>query len=563
MESGTIVIVGGVAGGASAATRARRMNENAEIILLERDEHVSFANCGLPYHIGGEIEDRNRLLVATPDFLRQRFRIDVRVSQEVISIDRTAKTVTVQPVAGEDAYLIPYDKLILSPGARPIVPPIPGIDAENVVTLRNLADMDRIKAAVDVGGLSQAVVVGSGFIGLEMVEQLVRREVKTSLIELQNHVLPMMDAEMTEPIGEELKKNGVDLYLGSGLESIQTNSEGAAVSAKLSNGEQIQGDLFILGIGVQPNVELAKEAGLTIGGSGGIATNEFLQTSDPNIYAVGDAVEYQYGPTGQPSRIAMAGPANRAGRLAGEHAATGSSGPMQPVYGTSIIRVFGLTAGFSGLTGGLATRLGVPCCHAIVLAKNHAGYYPGAEMMTLKLSYSPGDGRVLGVQVVGGDGCDKRIDVVATAMHFGADVRGLAGVDLAYAPPFGSAKDPIHLAAFVACNQLDGIESFCSPDADLTERTVLDVRTLSEVKAKPLAGAHSVIHIPVDELRDRLGEIEPPQGHDSLVITCAVGIRGHLATRLLTQKGFKVENLSGGATVRSRAWKFTSQNENG
>ena len=550
----TIVIVGGVAGGASAATRARRMNEHAEIILIEKDDHVSFANCGLPYHIGGEIAERAKLLVATPEFLRKRFRIDVRVAQEVTEIDRERKEVAIQQRESLESYRLAYDKLILSPGASPIIPPIPGVDADNVLTLRNLADMDRIKAYVDSGKLKRAIVVGSGFIGLEMVEQLVRREVETALVELQSHVLPMMDPEMTEPIKAELVSHGVELYLGTSVESITTDENGLACGVKLSDGSQLEGDLVILGIGVRSNSQLAVSANLETGRSGAIVTNNLMQTSDPDIYAVGDAVEYIYGPTGEPARIAMAGPANRAGRLAGQHAAVDDAEPMQEVWGTAIVRVFGISAGFTGLTGSLADRLGVESAHATVVAKNHAGYFPGSEMMTLKLSYSPENGRVLGCQVVGGEGCDKRLDVVATAMHFGGDVRRLAGVDLAYAPPFGSAKDPVHLASFVASNALDGIESFCDAGADLSGRKVLDVRTLSEVESKPFAGVDSVIHIPVDELRDRIIELGEPSDGDPWVITCAVGIRGHIAARILTQHGFRVQNLSGGATVRQRAW---------
>ena len=554
VEKRTIVIVGGVAGGASAATRARRMSEHAEIILIEKDDHVSFANCGLPYHIGGEIADRDQLLVATPEFLRKRFRIDIRVAQEVTAIDRDNKQVVIQKRGKQESYRLEYDKLILSPGSSPIVPPISGVDAANVLTLRNLADMDRIKKIVDAGNLKRAIVVGSGFIGLEMVEQLVRREVRTSLVELQDYVLPVMDREMTEPIKAELARHGVELHLGAGVEAISTDESGLACGVTLSNGTQIEGDLLILGIGVRSNSQLAVDADLEIGRSGAIVTNQWMQTSDPDIYAVGDAVEYTYGPTGVPARIAMAGPANRAGRLAGQHAAVDQAEPMQEVWGTSIVRVFGVSAGFTGLTGTVADRLGVVSSHATVVAKNHAGYFPGAEMMTLKLSYCPDTGRVLGCQVVGGDGCDKRLDVVATAMHFGGDVRRLSGVDLAYAPPFGSAKDPVHLAAFVASNALDGIESFCDAGADLSSRRVLDVRTLPEVESKPLAGVDTVIHIPVDELRDRIAELGNPAEGDPWVITCAVGIRGHIAARILTQHGFRVENLSGGATVRQRAW---------
>lgn len=545
-----IAIVGGVAGGASAATRARRMNENAEIILFEKDEHVSFANCGLPYHIGEEIPDRNDLLVATPEFLDQRFRIDVRVRQEVRSIDRERKVITVRRTDDESVYEQKYDKLILAPGASPVVPPLEGADAPNVLTLRNLRDMDRIKAIVDRNSTQHALVIGAGFIGLEMVEQLVWRTIPTTLVELQPQVLPLLDAEMAMPIEQELRDHDVTLHLGTGLDSIVTSEEGNAVAAVLSDGTRIDTDLIILGIGVRPNVSLAQDADLTIGDSGGIATNDFMQTSDPDIYAVGDAAEYPYAPTDSRMRIALAGPANRAGRLAGEHAATGHSQAMAPVMGTSIVRVFTTTAAMTGLSVALAARMNVAAKSVVIVAKHHAGYFPGAEFLTLKLVYAPDDGKILGAQIIGAEGVDKRIDVIATAMHFGGTVRDLAGVDLAYAPPFGSAKDPVHMAAFVAGNQLDETEFLMESAADLEGWQVVDVRTTAEVEKTPLHGAADAIHIPVDELRNRIDELDRSK---PTVVSCAVGVRGHLASRILSQNGFNVANLSGGATVRNRA----------
>ena len=552
MERLTILIVGGVAGGASAATRARRMNENAEIILIEKDDHVSFANCGLPYHIGEEIPRRESLLVATPEFLEKRFRLDVRVAQEVISIDRDTKTVSIRRRDSGEIYSQPYDKLILAPGASPIVPPMPGGDARNVLTLRNLTDTDRIKGFVDSAAIKRAVVVGAGFIGLEMVEQLVHRGVDTSLVELRPQVLPLMDPEMARPLEEELVRHGVTVHLGKSLTEVIVGDDGLATAVKLSDGKPVETDLVIVGIGVRPNVALAVDCGLEIGRGGGIATNDRMQTSDLDIYAVGDAVEYMYGPTEKPMRIALAGPANRAGRLAGQHAATGQSPAMQSVLGTSIVRVFGVTAAVTGLTEGLAQRMEIANRNVTIVGNHHAGYYPGAEPMTLKLTYAPEDGRVLGAQCVGGQGVDKRIDVIATAMHFKATVQALAGVDLAYAPPFGSAKDPVHMAAFVACNQLDGIEQLCKAGDSLEGKLVVDVRTKPEVEREPLEGVERVIHIPVDELRDRLGELNP---REPLIVTCGVGVRGHIASRILQQHGFDVQNLSGGVTVHNRAWR--------
>ncbi len=557
-ERRTIVIVGGVAGGASAATRARRMNEHANIILIEKNEHVSFANCGMPYFIGGEIENRDQLMVATSDFLRRRFLIDVRVKEKAVQINRARKTLTVEKRNGE-SYELPYDRLILSPGARAVVPMLPGTNAANVLTLRNLDDMDRIKSQLEQGQVRSAIVVGSGFIGLEVVEQLVACRVKTTLIERSISVLPMMDCEMTDPIREELEKYEVDLHLGAMIESITLDAEGRAVSVRLNSGKEIAPDLVVFGIGVRSNSELAGEAGLELGPTGAIRTNRFMQTSDPSIYAVGDAAEYTYGPTGESERIAMAGPANRSGRIAGQHAATDESEPMHHVQGTAIVRIFGLTVGFTGLTAVTANAKGIDCLHATILAKDHAGYYPGAELMTIKLTYQPDSGRILGAQVIGGRGCDKRLDVIATAMHFGGDVRQLTGVDLAYAPPYGSAKDPIHMAAFVATNQLDGIEILRDADANLLNRKVLDVRTSAEVTARPLAGVREITHIPIDELRERITELGDPVDGESWVIACAVGIRGHLAARILSQNGYQCENLSGGATVRRRAWNARQQ----
>lgn len=549
-----IVIVGGVAGGASAATRARRCNEHAQITLLEKDEYVSFANCGLPYHIGGEIADRAKLLVATRELLERRFRLNVLPHHEVISIDRQNKTVSVKKGADGSEFALPYDKLILSPGASPLVPPMEGIHAEGVFTLRNIADMDRICAAVAKSSGKTAIVVGAGFIGLEMVEQLARREFRVSLAELQSQVLPPMDPEMAAPLQDELRERGIDLFLGDGIRRILTDTDPAAaetaIGIELNSGKVIRGDLVILGLGVRPNTALAVDAGLRIGRTGGIVTNQFQQTSDPDIYAAGDACEYVFGPTSELMRVPLAGPANRAGRTAGEHAATGQSAPSAPVFGTAIVRVFELTAATTGLSAKSARRAGIDFRSVTIVAGQHAGYFPGASPITLKLLYAPITGRILGAQAVGRDGADKRIDVIATAMAFGATVRDLCGLDLAYAPPYGSAKDPVHLAAFTACNQLDGLGDLLDADADLTGLQVVDVRTSGEVQKSPLAGCPHAVNIPVDELRTRLSELDPQL---PTVVSCGVGLRGHVAQRILRQHGFdNVTNLSGGATVRRR-----------
>ncbi len=546
-----IAIVGGVAGGASAATRARRMNEDAEIILFEKDEYVSFANCGLPYYIGGEIEQRAKLLVATAEFLKRRFRLDVRTRQEVQRIDRKSKSLTVLDHETGESYEQQYDKLILAPGAVPVVPPLHGVDARNVFSLRNMADTDAVKLATEACKSKQAVVVGAGFIGLEMVEQLVELGFETSLAELQPQILPLMDPEMVKPLEETLRQHEVSLHLGDGIKQVLTDNSGAAFGVELQSGATVLGELVILGLGVRPNSKLAADAGLEIGVDGGIATGQYMQTNDPDIYAVGDAAQYTYGPTGQPMRVALAGPANRAGRLAGEHAATGESMAAAPVLGTSIVRVFDHSAGMTGLTAKSADQLGITASSVTIVANDHAGYFPGATPITLKLTFCPQSGKILGAQAVGANGVDKRIDVIATAMGLNGTVRDLAGLDLAYAPPFGSAKDPVHLAAFAACNQLDGFETFLPTDADLDGKQVIDVRTTGEVAKAPLAGAQQAVNIPVDDLRDRLGELDPAA---ETVVSCGVGLRAHVAARILLQSGFSdVKNLTGGSTVRNRA----------
>ena len=551
MGSGTrIVIVGGVAGGASAATRARRVNEDAEIVLLEKDHDVSFANCGLPYYIGGEIEERDALLVTTPEQLWRRFRIDVRVRHEAQSIERRRRTVSVLERDTGRRYEEPYDKLVLATGAEPILPPIAGTDAANVFTLRNLEDTDRIKDAVGGGPLRRAVVVGAGFIGLEVVEQLLELGVPTSLVELQGQVLPPLDPEMARPLEGALLGEGVDLRLGTGIAGIEATA-GRATAVRLDDGARIEADLVLLGVGVRPSIALAQEAGLELGEGGGVRTNEFQQTSDPAIYAVGDSTEVCFAPTGEALRVPLAGPANRAGRIAGEHAASGRAAPMRPVLGTAIVRCLGQSAGLTGLTRKQAERAGIPWASVTVVAGHHAGYYPGAKPLTLKLLYAPEHGRVLGAQCVGSEGVDKRLDVVATSLAFGASVRDLAGLDLAYAPPFGSAKDPVHMAAFAACNDLDGLVRFLQSDADLSGFQVLDVRAPDEIAARPLPGAPKVVAIPLDELRDRLDELDPSL---PTVTSCASGQRAYVAARILMQRGFReVYDLTGSVTLRSRA----------
>lgn len=547
-ESPRILIVGGVAGGASAATRARRMNERAKIVLFEKDAHVSFANCGLPYHLGGEIADREKLLVAKPERFRDRFGIDVRTLHEVTSVDPAAHTIEVLDRRTGRTSRERYDKLILAPGASPVVPPVPGARARGVFTLRNLDDLDRIVAALPAA--RRAVVVGGGFIGLEGAEQLRRRGLDVTVVELQPQVLPLLDPEMAEPLHRELETHGVRLALGRGLASVEER-DGAAAAVVLTDGTRIEADLVLLGIGVRPNVKLAADAGIALGASGGIATDAHMRTSNPDVYAVGDAAEYAYGPTGARMRVALAGPANRTGRLAGEHAATGDAPEAPAAWGTSIVRVFERAAGITGLSLRAALRAGLDARAVHVTANHHAGYFPGAEAMTLKLVYEAGTGRLLGAQAVGGAGVDKRLDVLATSLHHGGTVHDLARLDLAYAPPFGSAKDPVHLAAFAAENDITGVARLVPPDTDLAAFQVVDVRTPEECAALPLAAAPHAVNVPVDELRARLGELDPAR---PTVVVCQTGVRAHVAARILAQHGFRdIVNLSGAAVVRDFA----------
>lgn len=543
----TIVIVGGVAGGASAATRARRCNEDARIIMYEKDEHVSFANCGLPYYIGDEITERSKLLVATPELFEQRFNIEVHTQHEVVAVHRDAKVVSVKRLATGETFDQSYDRLILAPGATPIRPAMEGVDAPNVFTLRNLVDADRIREFVEKHKPKRAAVVGAGFIGLEMVEQLKRAGVQTALIELMPQVLPPLDPEMAHIIQAELEREGVEVHLGDGIAGLQTGGwRGSGV--KLDSGNVIKAELIILGIGVRPATRLAAEAGLELGKMGGITVNRHMQTSDPWIYAVGDAVEYLYGPTNSPARIALAGPANRAGRIAGQHAAIDDADEMAPVYGTSIVRVFEQAAAMTGLSTKLARKFGKETRSVFVTAKHHAGYFPGGRELIVKLIYAPDTGKVLGAQAVGPEGADKRIDVVATLMRFGGTVRDLAGLDLAYAPPYGSAKDPLHLAAFAACNDLDGITNFAQIDATLEGKQVVDVRGKSELGAGIISGSK---HIPVDELRSRLDELDAGK---PTVTVCRSGQRAHIAARILHGHGFdQVQDLTGGMLMHAHA----------
>jgi len=535
-----LVIVGGVAGGASAAARARRLSEAAEIVLIERGPDVSFANCGLPYHIGGAIPDRAKLLVVSVEQLRTRLRLDVRARSSVERIDRAAKTVRIREVDTGHEYDESFDKLILAPGAAPLRPPITGIDLPGVFTLRNLPDMDRIKAAVD-GGAKQAVIIGAGFIGLELVENFVERGVQTTVVELQDQVLPPLDKEMTAPIVDALAARGVTLILQDSAEAFTQSADG--LSVRLKSGRELPAGLVVLGVGVRPENKLAVDAGLDVGPRGGIKVDEHLRTSDPDIYAVGDAIETRDAISGAPVQVPLAGPANRQGRIAADNV-FGRPSKFRGTQGTAIVGLFDRAAALTGATEKALRARNVPYRAVTIHPVNHAGYYPGAEGMTLKVLFAPDTGRVLGAQAVGGAGVDKRVDVLATAIQAGMTVYDLEEVELAYAPQFGSAKDPVNMAGFVAAGLLRGdhpqIDAPALAALAESQRTLVDVRTHKEFAVGHIPGA---TNIPVDELRERLGEV--PRDRE-VIAYCQVGMRGYLATRVLKQAGFDVRNLSGG-----------------
>lgn len=535
-----LLIIGGVAGGASAATRARRLSEAAQIVLFERGPDVSFASCGLPYYIGGAIADRQKLLVTMPERLRQRFAIDVRLHSDVEAIDRSRKIIRVRDWATQQTYEEAYDKLILAPGAAPLRPPLPGLDLPGIHTLRHLQDMDRIKAAIDQGA-RRAIVIGAGFIGLELVENLVQRQVETALVELQDQILPPFDKEMTTPLMQVLRDQGVQLYLGQSAERFEACPAGIKVTLK--SGQTLEAPLVLLGVGVRPENALATAAGLEVGPRGGIRVNQQMQTSDPDIYAVGDAIESRDFLTGDPAQLALAGPANRQGRLAAEHALRQRPVCFRGYQGTAIVGCFGRVAAMTGASEKSLRRGQRPFRAVYLHPGHHASYYPGAEVMTIKLLFAPDDGKLLGAQIVGGAGVDKRIDVLSMALQGGMTVYDLEEAELAYAPQFGSAKDPINMAGFVAAGLLRGDQPQITAAELLTLQSkplILDVRTKDEFDKDHIPGAQ---HIPIDELR-AIGKTLPK---DQLVVTyCHVGYRGYLATRILLQQGYQVRNLSGG-----------------
>lgn len=543
-----ILIVGGVAGGASAAARARRLSETAEIVMFERGEFVSFANCGLPYHIGGDIQDRSALLLQTPQSFKRRFNVDVRVFHDVIHIDKAGKTLLVRNLLTGEERRESYDQLLLSPGAAPIRPPFPGIDSPGVHTLRNMPDMDRILAALQRDDPRHVTVVGGGFIGLEMMEALHQRKLDVTLLELSDQVMAPVDKEMANMLHARIREEGIDLRLRTGLSAIERLDGQPAQKAStglrltLSDGTRLDTGLLILAIGVKPETLLAAKAGLELGPRGGIKVDAGMRTSDPFIYAVGDAVEETDFVTGESVLIPLAGPANRQGRIAADNM-LGRAETYKKTQGTAICKLFDLAVASTGLNEKRLLQLGLPFEKAYVHPGSHAGYYPGAHPVSLKLLFAP-DGKIYGAQAIGKDGVDKRIDVLAVAQRAGLSVFDLQDLELTYAPPFGSAKDVINMAGFVASNHLKGDTLLCHAaevQARHPHQQVLDVRNGPELdKLGRIPGA---LHIPLDELRGRLHELPKEK---ELLISCQVGLRGHVACRLLSQHGFKVKNLSGG-----------------
>jgi NADPH-dependent 2,4-dienoyl-CoA reductase/sulfur reductase-like enzyme/rhodanese-related sulfurtransferase len=542
-----LVIVGGVAGGASAAARARRLDEHAEIVILERGPDLSFANCGLPYYLGGEIQQRGKLLVTPLERLRVRYKLDARPHSAVLRIDRAAKEVVVRDRATGREYTERYDKLILSPGAKPRVPEIPGGDLPGVFTLRTLEDTDRIFARLQ--DVQHAVLMGGGFISLEVAENLARRSIGVTLVERNPQVLMPFDAEMTTPIVQALRAKGIELILGSRVTAIEQEN-GGTMRARLADGSSRSCGLVLAGIGVEPETHLAADAGLELGVRGAIRVNRHMQSSDPDIYAAGDAVEIQDTITGQNGVVPLGGPANRQGRIAADHI-FGRSLTYRGTQGTAIVRVFDLTAACTGASEKTLKRCNIPHRAAYLHPANHAGYYPGAQQMSLKVLFDPTDGRVLGAQAVGGDGVDKRIDVLAMAIQGKMTVYDLEEAELCYAPPYGSAKDPVNMAGFLCSGILRGDQ----PQVTVSElveqqksgriQAVVDVRGADEFARGHLPGA---VNIPVDELRGRLAEVPP----GLIAVNCQVGMRGYLATRILMAAKRDVVNLSGGY----QAWQL-------
>lgn len=551
-----IIIIGGVAGGATTAARIRRMDETAEIILLEKGKYISYANCGLPYYIGGVIAEREKLFVQTPEAFSVRFRVDVRTENEVIFIDRKRKTVTVR-LSSEDTYEESYDKLLISTGATPVKPPLPGIDSEGIFTLRNVKDTDRIKEYANQHAPRRAVVIGAGFIGLEMAENLHALGAKVSIVEMANQVMTPIDFSMASLVHQHLMDKGINLYLEQAVASFEKT--GREIKVVFKDGQSIPADIVILSIGVRPETTLARAAGLVIGEAGGISVNDYLQTSDESIYAIGDAIEYRHPITGKPWLNYLAGPANRQGRIVADNI-LGAKISYEGAIGTSIAKVFDLTVATTGLPGKRLRQAEIAYASSTTHSSSHASYYPDATQMSIKITFDKETGKLYGAQIVGYDGVDKRIDEFALVIKHQGSIYDLMKLEQAYAPPFSSAKDPVAIAGYVAEDILTGT---VKPvywrdlrDIRLEHEFLLDVRTPDEFSLGSLPGA---INIPLDEIRDRIDEIPKDK---PVYVFCAVGLRGYLAYRILVQHGYdKVRNLSGGLKIYKAATAPIIRNE--
>ncbi len=539
MNPKRVLVVGGVAGGASCAARLRRLDERCEITVFDRGPHVSFANCGLPYFVGNVIADEGKLLVASAGLFRDRFRIEVRTDTEAVAIDRARRVLTVRDLKTGTSREEPYDALVLAPGASPVKPPLPGIDLPGVFAVRSIPDTRRIRAWMDERVARRAVVIGGGFIGLEMAENLVHRGLHVTVLEKLTQVMPPLDPEMAEPVAAHLRAKGVTLVLGDGLSSIE--DRGGSLDVLTESGAALAADLVILAIGVRPETSLARDAGLAIGPRGGIVVDRTMRTGDPAIWAVGDAIEVHDVVTGQEVVMPLAGPANRQGRIAAESIA-GRETSFRGVQATAVVGVMGMTAASTGASEKGLRRAGVTGFEKVYLHPgHHAGYYPGSRPIHLKLLFSVPDGRVLGAQAVGFEGVEKRIDVIATAMQFGGTVFDLAEAELCYAPQYGAAKDPVNLAGMIASNVLCGDMPLAAWEGlATTGALVIDVREAEEFAAGAIEGA---INVPLSQLRRRFGEL--PRDRE-LQVCCGVGQRGYFATRFLRQNGFDAKNLSGG-----------------
>jgi len=532
-----VVIVGGVAGGASAAARLRRLDEQADIVLFERGEYISFANCGLPYYVGGTIENRKRLLLQTPKRFKARFNVDVRTKNEVLNINRDEKKIEVMNLTTGNKYFESYDKLILSPGSKPTRPAIPGIDSDRIFTMRDIPDADSIDAFIDKHKPKRAVVVGAGYIGLEMAENLRERGLLVAIVEMVDQVMPTMDKEMANLLHQHLHEQSIALWLNDGVSGFSPSDSKLMVSLK--SGMELACDFAVLAIGVRPEIKLAKQSSLEIGNCGGIKVNQYLQTSDPDIYAIGDAIEVKDFVLGNDVLIPLAGPANKQGRIVADNLC-GRNVKYKGTQGTAILKVFDLTAAMTGASEKNLKKTDIDYERLYIHPAHHVGYYPGARQMHIKLLFTKPEGKILGVQIIGSKGVDKRIDIFATAIRAGMTVFDLQELELAYAPPYGSGKDAVNMAGFVAANILDGTFKVKHYDELDNNDFIIDVRRDAEIARGAIPGA---VNIYVDELRERLNELPKDK---TINLSCAVGIRSYIASRILQQKGFETTSLSGG-----------------